>query len=57
MENQESIVYPVVRHILQFVGGGAIFTGDELTMIAGVIASAGAVAWGICKRKGYRVCS
>lgn len=57
MNDNESILIPIIRHTLQFVGAGAVFSGDELNMIVGGIVSLIAVSWGICKRRGYSICN
>jgi len=57
MEYEEALTLPLVRHLFQFLGAGAFFTGDELTTLIGGVTSITALAWSVCSRKGFKLCS
>jgi len=56
----ESMLMPIVRHLVQFGAGVLVTQGfisaDDLQGTVGAVLSMAAVAWGICKRRKVRIC-
>lgn len=57
----ESVVMPFVRHAAQFAGASLVTSGvisaNDVQGVVGGLVSIAAVAWGICRRKGFRICN
>jgi len=57
----ESLYMPIVRHVIQFAGAGlvtsGVMTAGDLQAVTGIVISIGALAWGMCKQKGFRLCT
>ena len=61
MDDQtESVILPVLRHAMQAGGSVLATTGvinaNDMESVVGILVSLAAVAWGICRRRGIRVC-
>lgn len=56
----ESLVQPILRHTMQAVGAYWVTSGavaqSDVDVVIGALLSIAAVGWGICKRKGIKLC-
>lgn len=52
---------PIVRHAAQFAGASLVTSGvinaSDAQGVVGGLVSLVALAWGICRRKGFRICN
>ena len=61
MEDQtESPIMPIVRHVMQAGGSilatSGVMTEDDVRGMVGILISLVAVAWGVCRRRGVKLC-